>query len=195
MKTLQAALPAVDLVVDVRARRGTPASRIRRTHRHANGGEPSSWSLAHRSSPAGAAEVWQRGSHQGRLPRPARTPVSRNAFARYAPCDTRPAKDSGLHGYRHPDAGAGYRREYRCLCRDRQHPDPAAAVSAGGGAGRCLAHGAGVARCRRRPRLLRLPCISPTARRTRPSNISECGAPATPASPGLPSRNCFECSS
>ena len=83
----------------------------------------------------------------------ARTPVSGNAVARYAPCTTRPAKGARLHGSRHPDAGAGYRREYRYLCRDRQHPDPAAAVSAGRGAGRRLAHGARVARCPRQTRL------------------------------------------
>ena len=39
------------------------------------------------------------------------------------------------------------------------------------------------------------PCTSPIARRTGPSNSSDCGAPAAPASPGLPSRNCLERSS
>ena len=56
-------------------------------------------------------------------------------------------KSSCVHGCRHPDAGAWYWREHRHLCRDRQHPDPAPAISAGGSAGRCLAHGAGCARC------------------------------------------------
>ena len=176
MKTLEAALPAVDLVGDVRAGRRTLAGRNRRTHRHADRRESSSRPVAHRSPPAGAAEVRQRGSHQGSLSRPERTPVYGNARARYAPCAPAHAKGSRVHGRRYPDAGARDRREHRHLRRDRQHLDQAARRirtrrpwSASGtrrrGCPGSLAASAVLP-----------PCTSRIARRTGPFNSSDCGS-------------------